>query len=79
MKVKKTLGTCIGPSLKWDKKFEKMRKKMIVAIKKLNNTPMTVANACTYYNMYLIKQVYFGCGVLKLTSKQEKTLLEISE
>ena len=56
-----------------------MREKMIVAIKKLNNTPMTVANACTHYNMHLIKQVYFGCGVLKLTSKQEKTLLEISE
>lgn len=66
---KKMLGICIGPSLKWDKQFEKMREKMIIAMKKLNNTPMTIANACTCYNMHLIKQVYFGCGVLKLTPK----------
>ena len=67
--TKKTLGTCIGPSLKWDKQFEKMREKMIVAIKKLKNTPMTVANTFIYYNMYLIKQVYFGSGILMLTLK----------
>ena len=56
-----------------------MREKMIIAIKKLNNTSITIANAHMYYNMYLIKQVYFGCEVIKLTPKQEKTLLEISE
>ena len=51
---------------------------MMLAMKKLYNTPMTIATH-THYNMHLIKQVCFGCGVLKLTPKREKTLSEISE
>ena len=68
------LGVHIGPSLKWEKQFKKIKEKMRIAMGKLKNTPMNIANRYIFYNMYLIKQVYFGCGVISLMPKQEEIL-----
>ena len=35
--------------------------------------------AHVFFNMCLIKKVYFGCGVLMLTPKQEEMLMKIHE
>ena len=52
---------------------------MRIAMGKLKNTLMNIANGYIFYNMYLIKQVYFGYGVISLMPKQEEILQEISE
>jgi len=56
-----------------------MKEKMRMAMGKLSNTPMLVANVYIFYNMYLIKQVYFGYGVVNLIPQQEEILQELSE
>ena len=48
-----------------------MIEKMKEAIYKLNNTEMIASTAHIYYNVYLIKKVYFGYGVISITPRQE--------
>jgi len=75
----KSLGIWMEPSMSWEKQFASMKEKLREAISKLNNTPMNSRNAYLYYNMYLIKKVYFGCGIIRITRKQENELLKICE
>ena len=56
-----------------------MKEKMLEAMYKLKNATMVVSTASMYYNMYLIKKVYFGCGVISITSQQERILKKIYE
>ena len=56
-----------------------MVNKMKDAIGSLKNTTMAVSTASMYYNMYLIKKVYYGCGILKLNDSQVKILKTIYE
>ena len=75
----KTLGVHMSPTLSWIKQYEMMKEKMHKAMSKLRSTPITIANAYVYFNMYLITSVYFGCRVLTLNPKQEEELMKISE
>ena len=75
----RSLGVYMSPSLVWHKQFEIMKNKMREAIFKLNNTNMVASNASMYYNMYLIKKVYFGCGVININQRQEEDLKKIYE
>jgi len=52
---------------------------MLEAMYKLKNATMVVSTASMYYNIYLIKKVYFGCGVMSITSQQERILKKIYE
>ena len=56
-----------------------IKEKLIEAMGKLRNITITTTNAYTFYNMYLTKKVYFGCGVVKLSLEQEEILIKISE
>ena len=73
----RSLGVHMSPSLVWNKKFEIMKEKMSEAILKLNNTTIVVSTTSMYYNMYLIKRVYFRCRVISINSKQEDILKKI--
>ena len=78
-KQERTLGAMISPALIWDAQFVKMVNKMKDAIGSLKNTTMAVSTASMYYNMCLIKKVYYGCGILKLNDSQVKILKTIYE
>jgi len=56
-----------------------MKDKLERAMYKLRDIPITVSNAYLFYNMYLTTQVYFGCGIVTISPKQEKILIELSE
>ena len=56
-----------------------MKDKLIGAIQKLNNIIILSSNAYIFYNIYLIKKVYFRCGIMKITPKQEEILIRISK
>ena len=56
-----------------------MKKKMYRSISKLRSIPLSIANAYSYFNIYLIKHVYFRYEVLQLNQKQEGELMKISE
>ena len=73
----KTLGVMISPALVWDKQFNMMIEKMKEAVRKLNNTEMVTTTASMCYNVYLIKNVHYGCGILSLSQKQENALKKI--
>ena len=78
-KSERMLGVTIGPALTWDCQFVVMVNKMKEAIGKLKNAVVIVSTASMYYNMYLCKKVYFGCGVLYLNRMQEDILKKIYE
>ena len=63
------LGVYMSPSSTWNKQFEIMREKVLEAIYKLKNTIIAVYNAYMYYNMYLIKKVYFRCRVMSISTQ----------
>jgi len=56
-----------------------MTEKMQEALCKLKSVLLSIANAYMYYNMYLMRKVYFGCGIITLMPNQEKILIKISE
>jgi len=67
----------MSPSLTWDKQFNAIVRKIKEAIRKLNNTEMVTITASMYYNVYLIKNVYYGCGIFSISQKQEEILMKI--
>lgn len=75
----RTLGVHLNPALSWKGQFEVMRKKMDTSIKKLMNMEINTYQAAIYFNVYMIKSVYFGCGIVKLNKQQEKELRRIYE
>ena len=73
------LGFFMVSPLKWERQFNKMVHKMKQAIAKLKNTTITILVVYIYYNMYLLTKVYFRCGIMKITDKQEEYLMKIYE
>ena len=49
------------------------------AIGRLKNTSIMISTAPMYYNIYLSKKVYFGCGIFALNLKQVNILKKIYE
>ena len=47
-----------------------MRKKMITSITKLMNTDINPYQAHVYFNMHVLKSVFFSCAVVHLAKKQ---------
>ena len=78
-KSEKTLGVYISPSMKWETQFKSMIEKMKEATYKLRNVEIAAPIAYLYYNAYMIKKVYFGCGILSLSEKEEQELKRIYE
>ena len=75
----RTLGVHISPALNWKSQFEVMRKKLEVSITKFMNMDINAYQAAIYFNTYMTKSVYFGCGIVKLTSKEDQELRRIYE
>ena len=75
----RSLGVYMAPTLKWEKQFAIMVDKLNEAMSKLKKVPISIVNAHLYYNMYLLRRVYFGCGIMQLMPNQEKELIKISE
>ena len=73
-KVERTLGVQLSLSLKWDKQYEKIMEKMSQAIIKLQKTVVEVGLIYLYFNAYLLKSVFFGCGVVNLSNEQQMKL-----
>ena len=69
----------MGPALIWDKQFVCMVNKMRDAIEALKQTILADSTASMYYNMYLIKKVYYGSGIYVINKRQEKILKSIYE
>ena len=69
----------MSPSLVWEKQFDIMVIKLKEAVRKLNNMEMITTLALIYYNVYLITNVYYGCGIFSISKKQEDILMKIYE
>ena len=60
----------MSPSIKWNEQFDSMRGRMYKAMAKLNSTVTKLQLVCLYFNAYLIKKVFFRCGIIKLEKEQ---------
>ena len=52
---------------------------MIKSVKKLISTELQPYQYHIYFNMYLLKSIFFGCGIILITNNQEKELKRIYE
>ena len=75
----KSLGLQANPVMKWDKQFEITKGKLICAMSRLRSTPLIIANAHIFFNMYLVTQLHFRYGVITLIEAQERELIKISK
>ena len=69
----------LTPALSWKGQFEVMRAKMHKSITKIMNMDINSYQALVYYNIYMIRSVFFGCGVIELHPREEKELRRICE
>ena len=65
----KTLGVYVSPSLSWKDEFEYENNKMKSSIKKLMIVDMKFHQACLYFNIYVLTNVFFGCGIVNFNKK----------
>ena len=65
----RTLGVYLIPLLNWKGQFKVMRKKMHTSIVKLMNMDINSYQVSIYFNTYIIKLVFFGCGIIELMKK----------
>ena len=56
-----------------------MKEKMLEAVAKIRVMDIFPSTAYMFYNMYLCKKVYFGCGIISINDKQEEELMKIYE
>ena len=70
-KSTRTLDVHITFSLNQKDQFEVMRKKLYISIIKLMTTDINLYQAVVYYNAYMIKSMYFGCGIIELSDRPE--------
>ena len=75
----RTLGVHMCPQVQWKDQFKVMKEKMIESIAKLNNTEIKPHIMYLYFNAYLLKKVFFGCEVMKITNNQDKELRTLYE
>lgn len=56
-----------------------MRRKLIESIKKLMRTELTSHQVHVYFNIYMLKSVFFGCGVVSLIKREENEMKRTCE
>ena len=52
---------------------------MVNSVKKLITTELSAYQTYIYFNMYLLRSVFFRCEVVKISEKQEKDLKKMYE
>ena len=75
----RTLGVHISPAISWNSQFEVMRKKLDKSVTRFMNMDINAYQAAIYFNTYIITSVYFGCGIVKLSPKEEQELRRLYE
>ena len=75
----KTLGVKICLNLGWSEQFKEMRRKLVESVKKLMNTELTSCQVHVYFNIYMLKIIFFGCGVVILSEMEEDEMKRIHE
>jgi len=56
-----------------------MRKKLNQSITKIINMDINSFQACVYFNMYMIRSVFFGCRIIDLSVTQDNEIKRIYE
>ena len=56
-----------------------MREKTVESVRKLMNTEIKNWQVHTYFNVYVVKSVFFGCGIISLTDEECEELQRIYE
>ena len=77
--AKSTLGCWFQPNLLWTEEFQQIRQKMIDSVRKLMNTTLHAHMIYTYFHVYMLTLVLFGCGVDYLTEVEESELIIITK
>ena len=68
-KCTRSLGVYIGPLLKWEKQFKIIIEKMMESVAKIKKMDIYPSTAYIFFNIYLYRKVYFGCGIVNMNDK----------
>ena len=68
----KTLGIFINSSLNWNDEYEYVRNKLIISSKKIIRIEIRMHQVLMHFNVFMLKNVFFGCGIVKFSDKQIK-------
>jgi len=72
-----SLGVYIILSIKWKAQFKIMEEKIKEAIRKFKLINIYLSLVHVYFNVYLMKKVYFRCGIVLITELQENKLKKL--
>lgn len=75
----KSLGVTSTPNNNWEPQFQVMKEKMETAVKKLKATILHPTEVRIYFHAYLIKSVFFGAEIVRLSEAQQEVLCKIYE
>ena len=75
----KTLGVFMSPALDWKDEFSYVKRKMETSITKLMNTELAIYQVYMYFNVYMLTNVFYGCGIVKFTEEEIRVLKDIYE
>ena len=64
----------MNPALKWGDQYKVMREKLVTSITKLLATEINSFQTYMYFNMYMTRTVFFGCGIIDLSVSQDKEM-----
>ena len=68
-----------GSINKMGKIVSKMREKIVDSVRKLMNAEIKAWKVHTYFNVHVVKIVFFGCGIISLTDDECEELQRIHE
>ena len=77
--TERMLGIYMNLALTTNKQFLIIKEKLLESITKLMRTEVNAFQAFIYFNMYMIRSIYFGVGVMNITKSQEVELKNIYE
>ena len=59
----------MNPSLQWEKQFNIMKTKLVELVAKLIRRNMNAFQVHIYFNIYMTRSVFSGCGIITLIDK----------
>ena len=65
--TERMLGIYMNPALKNNKQFLIIKEKLLESIIKLMRIEMNAFQAFIYFNMYMVRSVYFGTGIMDIS------------
>ena len=73
------LGLFMNPSLRWDKQYKVMLDKLKQSITALMSSKINTFQAFIYFNMYMMRSMYFRCYMIDINKMRCNEICKVYE